>query len=154
MVGQRYTGASTANKSVDPPQHQIGKKQKHPIEGRRKEGFAKAGGHRTLFVFIIVAFINTGMLMSFGFPAGISKCEPLAIVAPDESINTRAADAENDMTALDRRMLKYFQSYFYVPPVPNKAKRNTCLMMFFLIQKVINIIYNCPKMVRPLPIPS
>eukprot|EP00985_Skeletonema_marinoi_P000209 scaffold60_cov137-Skeletonema_marinoi.AAC.8 len=121
MVGQRYTGASTANKSVDPPQAQIGQKQKHPIEGQRKEGFAKAGGHRTLFVFIIVAFINTGMLMSFGFPAGISKCEPLAIVAPDESISTEAADAENEMTALDRRMLKYFQSYFYVPPVPNKA---------------------------------
>ena len=53
---------------------------------------------------------------------GFTSFDQYAVKA---SIRSPAATAVagDSMTALDRRMLKYFQSYFYVPPVPSDALR-------------------------------
>jgi hypothetical protein len=103
---QRNTAASQANRSADSSQ-QI------------KDFFTKCGQQRTRF-FIILAFIHITMINYFGLWGAFTCEQQLSLV--DVSENNRAVTGDdNDMTALDRRMLKYYKSYFYVPPVRTDA---------------------------------
>ena len=68
-------------------------------------------------ILIILAFIHIAVLhSSFGLFAAFAGFQQSPSV--DVSENNKAVTGDgNDMTALDRRMLKYYKSYFYVPPV-------------------------------------
>eukprot|EP00574_Skeletonema_japonicum_P011839 CAMPEP_0201732876 /NCGR_PEP_ID=MMETSP0593-20130828/30052_1 /ASSEMBLY_ACC=CAM_ASM_000672 /TAXON_ID=267983 /ORGANISM="Skeletonema japonicum, Strain CCMP2506" /LENGTH=335 /DNA_ID=CAMNT_0048225923 /DNA_START=24 /DNA_END=1031 /DNA_ORIENTATION=+ len=77
-----------------------------------------------------MAFIHTfiAMLIFFGFFTCDTSDNMLPAVTHQQlleggEVRAAAANTNENMNALDRRMFKYFQSYFYVPPVPNNALR-------------------------------
>ena len=88
-------------------------------------GFVKTGGHQRVLFFFLIAIINAAILISFGMFGGFTSCDQMNAVTASSIIRSPAAEAAagDSMTALDRRMLKYFQSYFYVPPVPSDTLR-------------------------------
>jgi hypothetical protein len=95
--------------------------------GERMTDYVKSCGYlRIRFVIMILVIVHVVKLISFdvfgGFTCDQLSTDVLSIhgdvaVAPDDKKN----DMEDSMTALDRRMLKYFQTYFYVPPVPKQG---------------------------------
>jgi FkbM family methyltransferase len=88
-------------------------------------GFVKTGGHQRVLFFFLIAIINAAILISFGMFGGFTSCDQMNAVTASSIIRSPAAEAAagDSMTALDRRMLKYFKSYFYVPPVPSDTLR-------------------------------
>jgi FkbM family methyltransferase len=90
-------------------------------------GFVRTGGHQRVQFFFLIAIINAAILISLGMFGSFTSCDQYAVTASSivrsPAAATAAAGASDGMTALDRRMLKYFQSYFYVPPVPSDTLR-------------------------------
>ncbi len=103
----------------------------HDNKEQRRTICFETSGHQRILLFIIIAFIHTSVLIIFGFfrefaceTSDMSTVVPHTLLKGGE-VGTAAAAAANDedMTALDRRMLKYYQSYLYVPPVQSVSYR-------------------------------
>ncbi len=96
----------------------------HDNKEQRRTICFETSGHQRVLLFIIIAFIHTSVLIVFGFFRGFacdtSDSDVMMTAVPHKLLKggeVGTAAEEGDMTALDRRMLKYYQSYFYVPSV-------------------------------------
>lgn len=101
----------------------------HNNKEQRRTNCFETGGHQRILFVIIIAFLNTSTLIFFGFFGGFTcdtidtlPAAPHQLLEGGEIAAAATNNEDNIMTALDRRMLKYFQSYFYVPPVPEAPR--------------------------------
>ena len=105
---------------MDPPQI---KHHRTPLSEEKRTGFGKTGGNQRVLFFFIIAITIAAMQISFGMFGGFTSFDQAHTVKVSIHSPAATAGAGDGMTALDRRMLKYFQSYFYVPPVPSDTLR-------------------------------
>jgi hypothetical protein len=102
-LGKRFAGASNKQKGDDPQ-----------ITERNTQH--KANHYpRNLLIIIVIAMMMSATPILFFF-RNFVICDSLSAAVPITVTGAPDDDEEGTVTPLDRRMLKYFQSYSYVPP--------------------------------------
>lgn len=122
-LGQRFAGASNDKKKSDDQPTTEGRNttsSSSPQMERFRHDVGRHKADRYRIPFIILVMSGTSVLVFFG-NFMYFMCDTLSAVPITVTAASMNDDEGTYMTASDRRMLKYFQSYFYVPPAPKNS---------------------------------